>query len=250
MTAALAHIWRHPLKAIGREELAAADLTPGQWLPFDRLWAVAHDAARIEGDGWAAKVNFLRGVTEPALMAATARLDEATRTLTLDHPDAGPLIFRPDDAAETPALLDWLARVWPTDLPAPMGVRRAEGAHLTDVPGAWLSVHTLATHEAVEDRIGTPLSIHRWRGNLWIEGEAPWAEFGWVGKRIAVGDAVLEVKQRITRCKATMANPETGRRDADTLAALRSFGHQDFGVYAEVVEGGRIASGAPVEVLA
>jgi hypothetical protein len=41
-----------------------------------------------------------------------------------------------------------------------------------------------------------------------------------------------------------MANPETGARDVDTLMHLRDgWGHQDFGVYAEVIEGGPIVVG-------
>ena len=28
------------------------------------------------------------------------------------------------------------------------------------------------------------LSIHRWRGNLWVDGWAPWAEFDWIGQDI------------------------------------------------------------------
>jgi uncharacterized protein YcbX len=64
-----------------------------------------------------------------------------------------------------------------------------------------------------------------------------------------VGDTVLRVEERITRCKATMANPDTGRRDVDTLAVLRTWDHQDFGVYAAVVEGGTIRPGDAVEVL-
>ena len=59
---------------------------------------------------------------------------------------------------------------------------------------------------------------------------------------------MLRVTERIGRCKATMANPETGLRDADTLAALGTWGHQDFGVYAEVVEVGPIAVGDAVAV--
>ena len=46
-----------------------------------------------------------------------------------------------------------------------------------------------------------------------------------------------------------MANPETGRRDVDTLAGLETWDHMDFGVYGEVVTGGEIATGDPVEVL-
>ena len=247
MTPRLAHIFRHPLKAIGREELPSTDLAPGAWLPFDRLWAVAHDRAKTDG-GWAVGANFLRGVTEPALMATTACFDSEAGRLTLDHPESGQVTFAPDDASETPALLDWLSRIWPADLPAPTGVYRADTAHLTDMPDPWISINNLSSHRAVEGRIGTPLSIHRWRGNLWLDGLGPWQEFEWVDKSIRVGEVTLAIRQRITRCKATMANPDTGRRDADTLAALRSWDHQDFGVYAEVIEGGRIAAGDIAEV--
>lgn len=248
MTAHLAHVVRHPLKAIGREELDAITLTAGAWMPFDRLWAVAHAQATLDG-GWGVKRNFLRGVTEPALMAVTAQLDETEARLTLDHPEAGRIVFAPDDTGATPLLLDWLSQLWPADLPAPTGIYRAQAAHLTDVPEPWISVNNLATLRAVEQRAGRPLSMHRWRGNLWLEGLAPWEEFDLVGTTLRIGEATLEVRERITRCKATMANPETGRRDVDTLAALRTWDHQDFGVYAAVTSGGTVRRGDRVEIL-
>lgn len=252
MTLALTDIWRHPLKAIGREALAQVDLTPGAWLPFDRLWAVSHERSKLT-HGWAKKVNFLRGVTEPALMAVTSTLSDDGATLTLNHPDAGEIAIRPDDIAnsdaEWPALNNWLGHIWPADLPAPTGIYRAEGAHLTDVEGAWLSIHTHASHRAVEAKLGRGLSIHRWRGNLWIDGAMAWDEMDWVGRRLQIGAAVLDVKEQITRCKATMANPDTGQRDADTLGALNALGHQEFGVYAEVTQGGTIAPGDAVRLI-
>ena len=161
---------------------------------------------------------------------------------------SGGISIRPDQRDDWPVLSDWLSRLWPADLPAPTGTYRTTGAHLTDVPDPWLSVNNHATHRAVAQRAGRDLSIHRWRGNLWIEGLAPWQEFEWIDREIAVGDATLRVEQRITRCKATMANPETGRRDVDTLGLLRTWDHQDFGVYARVIRGGQIALGAPVSV--
>ena len=58
---------------------------------------------------------------------------------------------------------------------------------------------------------------------------------------------MLGVRQAITRCKATTVDPLTGVSDADTLGALRAgWGHEDFGVYAEVVAGGRVALGDAV----
>ena len=57
------------------------------------------------------------------------------------------------------------------------------------------------------------------------------------------------MRERITRCKATTVNPETGRIDADTLGALEAgWGHQDFGVYAEVISGGPVAVGDAVSL--
>ncbi len=97
---------------------------------------------------------------------------------------------------------------------------------------------------------GHPLEQERWRGNIWIDGPAAWDELDWCGERIRIGEAVLEVVEPIQRCKHTMANPTTGQRDADTLAALNDgFGHQDFGVYAKVIEGGQINTNDMAEVL-
>jgi uncharacterized protein len=54
----------------------------------------------------------------------------------------------------------------------------------------------------------------------------------------------LRIEERITRCRATSASPNTGRIDADTLGALEAgFGHQDFGLYATVIAGGQITLG-------
>ena len=248
MTGSVAHIWRHPIKALGREEVPAVDLAARAWLPYDRLWAVAHDRAK-PSDGWMHKVNFLRGVTEPRLMAVTARLDEDTGQVRLDHPEAGEIEVSPDDPADWPVFAAWLARIWPAELPGPIGVVRNTGVQMTDVPEPWLSLNNLSSHRAVEGRVGRPLSVHRWRGNIWLDGLGPWEEFEWIGRRVRLGSVLFEVRERITRCKATMANPDTGRRDADTLGALQSWNHQDFGVYAAVLSGGRLKRGDTVEVI-
>ena len=77
--------------------------------------------------------------------------------------------------------------------------------------------------------------MERFRGNVWLDGLAPFAEFDLVGRDLRLGTARLRVRERITRCKATTVDPATGISDADTLGALRAgWGHQDFGVYAEV----------------
>ncbi|MCL4189435.1 MAG: MOSC domain-containing protein [Rhodobacteraceae bacterium] len=247
MTARLAAIVRHPIKAVGRESLEAVALAAGRRLPADRVWAVAHAGARLAPGEWAAKMNFLRGVAAPALMAVAARLDEAAGRVTLSHPGAATITLDPDDAADAARLLAWLAPFWPDSRPAPAAVVRAGWAAFTDVPEPWVSVLGMASNRALGARLGRTLSIHRWRGNLWLEGLAPWEEFDLVGRRFRIGAALLEGRQRITRCEATAADPDSGRRDLDTLGALQSgCGHTDFGIYAEVIAGGTVRLGDPV----
>lgn len=236
----LSSIWRHPIKAHGREELASVLLSAGACLPFDRHWAVAHEAARLV-DGWNPCANFSRGAKAPALMAITSRLDGDM--VTLSHPDRPDLTFRPEDEGDLPRFLDWVRPLMPADRAASARIVRGDrGMTDSDFPSvAILSLSSLADLSA---RMGTDLSVHRWRGNLWLDDLAPWAEFDMIGQEIAIGDAVLRIEERITRCKATTANPETGRIDADTLAALFThYGHRDFGVYARVIHGGQIAKG-------
>jgi len=245
MTATVAQIWRHPIKAIGREALPETDLSAGAWMPFDRLWAVTHARSKPV-DGWCHKANFLRGVTDPALMAVTCKLDPTDRRITLQHPRTGQIAFHPDDPEDAARFLDWLAPLWGADLPRPTAVIRQDGVQMTDVPEPWISINNLASLRALGDRAGPNLSEHRWRGNIWIDGLDPWEEFTWIGKTLTLGSARVRVETAITRCKATMANPETGKRDIDTLAALRSLGHQEFGVYARVIDAGRLSLGDPV----
>ena len=246
MTATIAHLVRHPIKSAGFEELSAVTLAEGRAFPFDREWAVAHAAAKCgtEPAGWASKLNFLRGWGSADLMAVACVSDEGARRLTLTHPRATPLTLCPDDPADQPRLIDWLRPFWPSTRPEPVAVVRVPGQPMTDVPDPWVAVLNMATLRDLSARMGQDLSIHRWRGNIWVDGLAPWAEFDLVGQEIQVGAARLAVEVRITRCRATEANPATGRSDAPTLAALEAtFGHTDFGVYARVIEGGKVALG-------
>ena len=252
MIGQLAHIVRHPIKSIGWETLGAVTLQPGRVLPHDRHWAVAHDAAAFDGppEGWHAKRNFVRGVAAPALMAIRAQLsDDATR-VALIHPDAGQIDIAPDDPTDAQSLLAWLAPMWPDTRPAARRVVQAGPQALTDVPDPFVSILSLSSLADLGHRMGRDLSIHRFRGNLWLDRFPAWAEQDWIGKEITIGPARLRIEEPIVRCNATTADPATGLVAGDTLAALDSaFGHGEFGVYATVLEGGDLAPGDSVEVI-
>lgn len=250
MTPSVASIQRHPLKSHGREALAAVTLTPGTGLPWDRHWAVAHDAASLTPGDWAPCANFSIGSKAPRLMAIDARLDEATGTLTLRHPDAPGITFRPDDADDAARFLDWVRPLCPADRAQPSRLFSVPGRGLTDTDYPSVSLVSLASNRALGEHMGLDLSALRWRANFWIEGLNPFEERRWIGRRLRLGTVVLEIVEPKTRCRATTANPATGIRDADTLTALRALhGDQDFGLYATVVEAGTVAAGDAVELL-
>lgn len=247
MTARLSLICRHPIKSHGREDLASVRLLAGEALPWDRFWAVAHEAAKLR-EGWSPCVNFARGAKAPALMAITCDFDEASRTITLHHPERGSHRFRPDAAEDLPGFLDWVRPLNPADRAQPQRLVTA-GRAMTDSDWPSVSILNLASLADLSARMGLQLSPHRFRGNLWVEGWAPWSEWDLLGRRIRIGDTVLELRERITRCNATRVDVETGCLEGDTLTSLRDhFGHQDFGLYAEVIEGGTISLGQEVNL--
>ena len=246
MTVTLAHIWRHPVKSHGREQLSQVTLQAGQTMPWDRTWAVAHEGARIDGSEWVPCANFSRGAKAPQLMAIDCQLDEATEAVTLSHPDRETVTLHPERDAAT--LVDWVQPLMPEDRAQSARVVRVDGRGMTDTPFPSLSIANIATHRAVEGKLDQSLSMQRWRANLWLDGLAAWDEFGWIGKTLRIGEVEFMIEERITRCLATTANPETGERDADTLGALKTWGHQDFGVYGIVKNSGAIRSGDKAQI--
>ena len=241
MTGRITDILRYPIKSHGREAVARVALTAGQTLPWDRLWAVAHDASDADGSEWAPCRNFTRGAKVPGLQAMDAKLDEATETVTLTHPELGTLRFHPD--TEGDKLVDWTRPLIPENRAVSARGVRAATRGMTDSAFPSVTLCNMASHRAVSQRIGRDLSIHRWRGNIWFDGLAPWEEFDWIDREVRIGTAIVVPRERTGRCLATHANPETGARDADILAALDSWDHRDFSVMAEIIDSGEIAVG-------
>ena len=238
-------LWRHPIKAHGREEVSEVTLVPGQSMPGDRLWAVAHEAAQLDGSNWVSCRNFTRAAGSPQLMAITC--ETQAHQLRLSHPDLDDLLFDPN--ADQTAFLDWVAPLIPEGRARPVKLVEASEQGFTDSSWPSLTLCNQASHTAVEAQLGKDLSIHRWRGNIWLDGLEAWAEFDWLGRDLRLGEAVINVRERTERCMATTANPDTGTRDADTLGALQSFGHKDFSVKVAVIQGGLVRVGDTLDLL-
>ncbi|WP_118133739.1 MOSC domain-containing protein [Oceanicella sp. SM1341] len=246
MAAALAAIYRHPVKSLGVEALDEVRLEAGQTMPGDRVWAVAHEASKFDpaAPAWVHCANFARAAKAPQLIAVTAALAEDGETVTFSHPHRRDLTAKPDTAEGAAAIVEWMKPLVPEGRAAPAAIARAPGRGMTDTDFPSISLGSVATLHALSHAARHRLSPLRFRMNLWFEGTLPWEEFEWVGHQFTLGGARLRVAERVGRCSATTANPETGEVDVDTLKVLRdTWGHTQFGVYAEVIEPGLVRRG-------
>jgi hypothetical protein len=92
--------------------------------------------------------------------------------------------------------------------------------------------------------------------NFGVEGLRPHEEDGWLGRRVAVGEAVVVPQGNVGRCVVTTQSPDTGLTDLDTLKALAVYRRHvetteplPFGVHAAVAQPGRVRVGDRVETL-
>jgi len=238
---------RHPIKAHGFEALTTSEIKAGQTMPWDRTWAVTHEATKAEGGRWAECVNFSRGAKAPHLMAIGAKLDTEAETLTFSHPDQPDLTFWPDNADDVAHFIAWVTPLMPQDRAASTGIVRTTEQGMTDSDFPSISLGNLATLRALEQHAGRQLDVRRFRINLWVDGMAPYEEFDLIGHDIQIGSVTFKAEEPIERCASTMANPETGHRDIDTLAEMdAAWGHRELGIALVAQSDGAVTLGDAV----
>jgi uncharacterized protein YcbX len=113
------------------------------------------------------------------------------------------------------------------------------------------SLETLASQAAADS-----VDARRFRMLIEIDGVAPHAEDGWVGREVRVGEALLRFHGHVGRCLITSRDPDSGIVDLRTLDVLRAYRGEiesteplPFGVWGEVLEPGTVAVGDAVVLL-
>src|SRR5262249_3204502 len=136
-----------------------------------------------------------------------------------------------------------------TKIKGPPKVLTCPGHSFSDVASKVVSIINLASVAAIENMIGLPVHPLRFRATVYVRGWPAWLEASLLGETLAVGGTRLRIVKRITRCAAVNVDPELAARDMEIPNMLmRRLGHNECGIYAEVVEGGEIAVGDTISV--
>lgn len=243
----LTDIYRFPVKGLTPERLEQAEVEADGMIPGDRRFALARASTPLSGSEseWLPKTSFLILMREEKLAQLDTRFDPETGVLEIRR--GGRHVAKGDiTTALGRSLIEDFFDGFMREAARgrPKLVEAAPGHVLSDQKAPLVSIINRASVRDLERVIQQEVDPRRFRGNLVIDGAEPWAEFGWVGGTVRIGDVELEVTERIERCAATDVNPETAERDTQIPKALqRGFGHIDMGVFARVRRGGRLAVG-------
>ena len=245
------HLYRYPVKGLTAEAIETTEIAPSGLFPWDRAFALAQGDAPLDParPAWLAKRHFLCLMANPGAARLRASFDPRHAVLALSGPAGG--------IAENPFAPAGQARLG-AFLTAFLGPEARGTPRFWHIPGhvfaddarPVISLVNLASLADLAARAGAPRHRLRFRANIYLAGAPAWAEFGWQGREIALGGARLRVLNPIQRCPAIAVNPETAEIDTDGPQELRRlYGHPHFGVFAEVLEGGRLALGDALEIL-
>jgi uncharacterized protein YcbX len=120
--------------------------------------------------------------------------------------------------------------------------------------GGWASLISRGSLERLREEAGAVERVdgRRFRMLFEIDGVEPHEEDRWLGRQIAIGDAVIAPVGDVGRCVVTTCDPDTAISDFDTLKLLAGYRPDGvteplpFGVYCDVVVPGRVRVGDPV----
>ncbi len=247
MTVTVAKICRYPIKGLSPEVLPSVTLAEGRGLPLDRRFALTPGTATVDGPTipWMPKTGFLSLLNHEKLAKLTTRYDGATGMLSIER-GGKPVAKGNITTTVGRAMIEefFAAYMGKEASGRPRLVESEPGATLSNHQNAVVSLINLGSVKDLERVSGGAIDPLRFRGNVYLDGLEPWAEFHWIGRSIALGEAKLTVTARINRCGATNVDPRTGERDLNIPKDLqRGFGHIDLGVYAAVTVGGEVATG-------
>jgi uncharacterized protein YcbX len=195
----------------------------------------------LEGDRrWA----LVDGTANRAGKLLTIRQHERLLTYRASLTASGLKVVSPD--GETHALDAGMVGHLAAEASRPLALRELEGANFDDSP---VLIVNLASVASFGVQAGGNVDHRRFRANFYVDGLEPDEEIAWLGRRVAAGDADLEVVSRCERCVVITRDPDTTHPTPELLRVLTETYEACMGVYCRVTKPGRAVVGDQVRVV-
>lgn len=222
--------WRYPVKSLRGEPQTALQLAD-RGVEGDRVFAVYGSDGQIGSGKSTRRFRRMEG-----LFDCSARTD----------PRSGEVLVRTPLGGEQHATSSATAAALSTLLREPVAIRAEDAVpHMDAAP-----VHLISTASLhwLSGRLGyTHVEPARFRPNFVVDtlatSESERPEENWIGMRLTIGDAQLEITQRAERCVMVNLSQPGVAADEQILRILAHENHACFGVYARVVRTGTIRVG-------
>lgn len=239
-------LYRYPVKGLSPEPLPAVALEPGQTLPADRRYAIENGPSGFDtaSPAWLHKSSYLMLMRNERLAGLRTHYEDHSHLLTIRKD--GEVVAQGDleTAAGRAAIEAFFAANFVQELKGPPKLLSGGGHSFSDVARKVVSIINLGSLKAIENMVGQPVHPLRFRANLYVRGWPAWRESELLDQTLAIGETRLKVVKRITRCAAVNVDPDTAARDLEVPPTLmRRFGHNECGIYAEVMSGGAVRVG-------
>jgi uncharacterized protein YcbX len=252
-------LYRYPVKGLTPQAMPHITVLPGGRVAGDRVLNFRFADAPVADDAWCRKYHGVVLANTPALARLQVHFDESSRRMTISHKNqllADEYLDQGGRRRLTDAMTAFVAscdeqplRAQPARLPLKL-VGDGRVPRYQDNEAGQVTLHSRESVLSAGAALGDEhLDERRFRHNIVIEGVVAWAEQGWVGHSLRVGEVAFETVVPKVRCLATHANPITGERDLQVMQMLqRAFAQKEptFGVGLLSKTGGVIRVGDSV----
>jgi uncharacterized protein YcbX len=225
MKASVATLWRYPVKSMLGEPCDSVELN-ARGVRGDRQFAVRSADGKFGSGKNSRRFRHIEG-----LFTFRARLAGESPEITF--PDGRRL--RADDAAIDSALTAVLGT--PVTL-----AREGDVSHFDASP---IHLVTTASLQWLQSRLPqSRVDERRFRPNITVSTDE--RELAWLGRTLRIGGVELRVIAPTGRCVMTTSAQTDLPFDPKILRCIAQEAGEDFGVYAEVLQPGRVSRGDPV----
>ena len=223
-------LYRYPVKSFTPEACDVLTVLDEGRIVGDRVLGFRFANSNVMNDAWSKKHEFVALVNTPGIARLHLRFDHKTLWLCISVEGTVLVNAALDEIGRkkiAAAIENYVLKLddnplssHPERLPLRL-VGNGITPRYQDNEAGQITLHSRASLAAVGSAVGdNDLSELRFRSNIAIDGLDAWEEQSWVGRKIKIGQINFDVVMPKSRCLATQANPNSGKRDLPILKTL------------------------------